>query len=87
MNVARPLRQILDETSRFEECVPELATHLDYKQLGVIHDEIQIECSPDDAEEIGKLTVKAMELTTDYYKLRCPISGEYKIGRSWNETH
>ena len=65
----------------------ELATHLDYKQLGVIHDEIQIECSPDDAEEIGKLTVKAMELTTDYYKLRCPISGEYKIGRSWNETH
>ena len=65
----------------------ELATHLDYKQLGVIHDEIQIECSPDDAEEIGKLTVKAMELTTDYYKLRCPMTGEYKIGRSWNETH
>ena len=65
----------------------ELATHLDYKQLGVIHDEIQIECSPDDAEEIGKLTVKAMKLTTDYYKLRCPMTGEYKIGRSWNETH
>tara|TARA_R110000868_G_scaffold90961_1_gene252092 strand:- start:1387 stop:3006 length:1620 start_codon:yes stop_codon:yes gene_type:complete len=65
----------------------ELATHLNYKQLGVIHDEIQIECSPDDAEEIGKLTVKAMELTTDYYKLGCPITGEYKIGRSWNETH
>ena len=65
----------------------ELATHLNYKQLGVIHDEIQIECSSDDAEEIGKLTVKAMELTTDYYKLSCPISGEYKIGRSWNDTH
>jgi DNA polymerase I-like protein with 3'-5' exonuclease and polymerase domains len=65
----------------------ELATHLNYKQLGVIHDEIQIECSPSDAEEIGKLTVKAMELTTDYYKLGCPITGEYKIGRSWNETH
>ena len=64
-----------------------LATHLDYKQLGVIHDEIQIECSPDDAEDIGKLAVKAMELTTDYYKLNCPITGEYKIGRSWNETH
>jgi len=65
----------------------EIAKGLQYKQLGVIHDEIQIECSPEDAEEIGKLAVKAMELTTDYYKLNCPITGEYKIGRSWNETH
>ena len=64
-----------------------LALHLDYKQLGVIHDEIQIECSPEDADEIGSLVVKAMEQTTDYYKLNCPITGEYKIGRSWNDTH
>lgn len=65
----------------------ELTTHLEYLQLGVIHDEIQIECNPEDAEEIGQLAVKAMELTTDYYKLNCPMSGEYKIGRSWNDTH
>jgi DNA polymerase I-like protein with 3'-5' exonuclease and polymerase domains len=64
-----------------------LALHLEYRQLGVIHDEIQLECSPDDADEIGSLVVKAMEQTTDYYKLNCPITGEYKIGRSWNETH
>jgi DNA polymerase I-like protein with 3'-5' exonuclease and polymerase domains len=65
----------------------EIAKGFDYKQLGVIHDEIQIECRPEDAEEIGRLTVKAMEQTTDYYKLKCPITGEYKIGRSWNDTH
>ena len=64
-----------------------LAYQFDYKQLGVIHDEIQIECDPVDAEIIGKLVVQAMEDTTDYYKLNCPITGEYKIGRSWNETH
>jgi DNA polymerase I-like protein with 3'-5' exonuclease and polymerase domains len=64
-----------------------LALHLEYRQLGVIHDEIQLECSPEDADEIGSLVVKAMEQTTDYYKLNCPITGEYKIGRSWNETH
>jgi len=58
-----------------------------YKQLGVIHDEIQIECNPGDADRIGRLVVDAMELTTEYYKLNCPITGEYKIGRSWNETH
>jgi DNA polymerase I-like protein with 3'-5' exonuclease and polymerase domains len=64
-----------------------LARSLEYKQLGVIHDEIQIECDPAIADEIGSLVVKAMEQTTDYYKLNCPITGEYKVGISWNETH
>ncbi len=60
---------------------------LKYKQIGVIHDEIQIECNPNDADYIGMLIVDAMKETTNYYKLNCPITGEYKIGRSWNETH
>ena len=64
-----------------------LARSLNYKQLGVIHDEIQIECAPEDADEIGRLVVKAMEQTTDYYKLNCPITGEYKVGKNWSETH
>jgi DNA polymerase I-like protein with 3'-5' exonuclease and polymerase domains len=64
-----------------------LADGYEYKQLGVIHDEIQIECDPAIADEIGSLVVEAMEQTTDYYKLNCPITGEYKIGKSWNETH
>lgn len=64
-----------------------LAGHLDYKQLGLIHDEAQIECNPEDAEEIGRLLVRGMEETTDYYKLNCPITGEYKIARSWDGTH
>jgi len=64
-----------------------LADEFDYKQLGVIHDEIQIECSPEDAEAIGYLIVDAMKTTTDYYKLNCPITGTFKIGRNWNDTH
>jgi len=64
-----------------------LAYQFDYKQLGVIHDEIQIECDPTDAQVIGKLVVQAMEETTEYYNLNCPITGEYKVGISWNETH
>ena len=52
-----------------------------------IRDRIQIECSPDDAEALGYLIVDAMEMTTEYYKLNCPITGDFKIGRSWNETH
>ena len=60
---------------------------LPYHQLGVIHDEIQIECAPGDADKIGTSIVQAMEATTQYYKLKCPITGEYKIGESWNDTH
>ena len=64
-----------------------LADDYDYKQLGVIHDEIQIECDPMDSATLGRLVVDAMECTTEYYKLNCPMTGEYKIGKSWNETH
>ena len=60
---------------------------LPFRQLGVIHDEIQVECRPEDAEEIGQCIVDSMRATTNYYNLRCPIDGEYKIGRDWNETH
>lgn len=60
---------------------------LPYKQLGVIHDELQVECNPEDADTIGKQIVQAMRDTTQYYNLRCPIDGEYSIGRNWNETH
>ena len=60
---------------------------LPYHQLGVIHDEIQIECAPEDADEIGKQVVQAMRDTTQYYNLRCPMDGEYSIGGSWNDTH
>ncbi len=60
---------------------------LPFKQLGVIHDEIQIECEPQYADDIGKEVVKAMEATTEYYKLNCPITGEYGVGGSWNDTH
>lgn len=60
---------------------------LPYHQLGVIHDEIQIECVPEYANAIGTKIVQAMEATTQYYNLNCPITGEYSIGESWNDTH
>ena len=60
---------------------------LEYHQLGLIHDEAQIECAPEDADTIGNLLVESMEATTEYYNMNCPITGEYKVGNSWAETH
>lgn len=51
------------------------------------HDEFQIEVVSEDAERVGKLAVQSIEEAGRYYNLRCPTTGEYKIGNSWKDTH
>jgi DNA polymerase I-like protein with 3'-5' exonuclease and polymerase domains len=57
------------------------------KLVAWVHDELQLECSPDIAEEVGKACVQSIIMAGVAYKLRCPLNGEYKIGKSWRETH
>lgn len=61
--------------------------HLDVKQVAWVHDEFQLECSEEVAEEVGKLAVKAIQDAGTYYKFRCPLDGEYKVGMNWAECH
>jgi DNA polymerase-1 len=51
------------------------------------HDEWQIECGPDDAETVGKYGVQAITDAGILLKMRCPLTGEYKIGTTWRDTH
>jgi DNA polymerase I-like protein with 3'-5' exonuclease and polymerase domains len=51
------------------------------------HDEWQIECGPDDAETVGKYGVQAITDAGILLKMRCPLTGEYKIGTTWKDTH
>jgi len=51
------------------------------------HDEWQIECKPEDAETIGKTGVWAIEEAGRAFNMNCPLSGEYKIGTTWRDTH
>ena len=60
---------------------------LDYKFVANIHDEWQVEVKEEHAEEFGKLGVQAIRNAGRYFKLRCPLDGEYKIGEAWHETH
>lgn len=55
--------------------------------LGVFHDEMQIECTPEVAEQVGKIAVNSLKLAGDHLKLNVPLDGEYKIGMNWAETH
>tara|TARA_R110000803_G_scaffold139545_1_gene206173 strand:- start:5006 stop:6745 length:1740 start_codon:yes stop_codon:yes gene_type:complete len=59
----------------------------DAKIVANIHDEWQIEVKEDIADAVGEVAVKCIEEAGNYYNMRCPLTGEYKIGDNWNETH
>ena len=61
--------------------------NIDYKFIGNIHDEIQTEVREEEAEVFGRLAVSCIEAAGTYYKLNCPLAGEYQIGNNWSETH
>jgi len=57
------------------------------KYVANVHDEAQIECPKDIAEEVGKAFRQSIIEAGEAFQLRCPLDGEYKIGRNWRETH
>ena len=63
------------------------ANKWDIKLVANVHDELQFECKPSIAEEAGKACVQSIRDAGMFYNLRCPLDGEYKIGRNWRETH
>ena len=60
---------------------------LDYKLLGSIHDEYQIEARADQADKVGYLMVESIKAAGIALELNCPLDGEYKVGNNWAETH
>lgn len=59
----------------------------DVQQVVWVHDEIQVECPEELATEIGELAVDAIKRTGEHFNLRLPLTGEYKVGDNWSETH
>ena len=60
---------------------------VDYKFVANVHDEWQIEVEEAYADMVGKLGVQAIEQAGRVLKMRCPLTGAYKVGNSWKETH
>jgi len=56
-------------------------------QLAFIHDELQFECSQSDSQELGKHLEETATKAGEYYKMRCPVAAESKIGSNWAEVH
>jgi len=60
---------------------------IDYNFIGNIHDEIQTEVREEKAEVFGRLATSCMQAAGLYYKLNCPLEGDYKVGNTWAGTH
>ena len=61
--------------------------NLDYKLLGSIHDEYQIEARADHADKVGYLMVESIKAAGIAFEMNCPLDGEYKVGNNWAQTH
>ena len=60
---------------------------LNVKLVGSIHDEYQFEVSIEDTPQFCKITKQAILDTEKSLGVLCPLDSEYKIGKTWAETH
>jgi DNA polymerase I-like protein with 3'-5' exonuclease and polymerase domains len=59
----------------------------DYTCLGYIHDELQWAVRSEKAEEFGQMVVDAAATAGVYFNFKCPIGAEFKVGKTWCDTH
>ncbi len=59
----------------------------DWAMVLWVHDEIQIECRPEIAEDIGRIAAGVIEEAARKLGIRTPMTGTYQIGNNWKETH
>lgn len=78
-----------------EACIMKKAMSLAAPQLRAlganyvlwVHDEFQAECEVAQADAVGRILVGAMTAAGEHFNLRVRIDGQYKIGKTWGETH
>jgi DNA polymerase I-like protein with 3'-5' exonuclease and polymerase domains len=59
----------------------------DWCLVAHVHDEWQTEVKESIADETARLAVQSIEEAGDILNLRCPITGEARVGSNWAETH
>jgi hypothetical protein len=59
----------------------------EYEFVLNVHDEVGLEVDEAIADDVGPRCIAALKAAGEYFKFRCPITGEWKKGKSWKETH
>jgi DNA polymerase I-like protein with 3'-5' exonuclease and polymerase domains len=52
-----------------------------------VHDEWQIEVDEWFADTVGRLGVQSIKEAGEFFGMQCPLTGEFKVGNNWAETH
>ena len=60
---------------------------LDVRLLAVVHDEVVLECIPEQAELVKDLTIQAALDAGVSLGFRCPVGAEGRIGKNWRDVH
>lgn len=61
---------------------------IDVVQLIHYHDEMQFKCKDEaTCELVGQLTSEAITKAGEYFKMKCKLEGDYKLGSNWYECH
>jgi len=60
---------------------------LDVRLLAVVHDEVVLECVPEQAELVKDLTIQAALDAGVSLGFRCPVGAEGRIGNNWRDVH
>ncbi len=60
---------------------------IDCHQLAFIHDELQYETHPKNAEYLSSCLLESARRAGEFYNLRVPIAAEAKCGDSWADVH
>lgn len=72
---------IVEANNKYKEHA--LNVHL----LAVVHDEVVLECLPEQAERVKELTIQAAHDAGISLGFRCPIGAEGRIGKNWKDVH
>lgn len=59
----------------------------DYGFVCWYHDEFTIECKPEIAEKVKRISEDSIAWAGNYFKICCPHVGDGKIGKNWYEVH
>lgn len=71
----------------FDRALKEAGLSDSCRQVAWVHDEIQLETKQEIADEVGKLAVESIRRAGDFFGVRCELTGEYRVGDNWAETH
>lgn len=54
-----------------------------------VHDEVQLEVKGGEklAHEVGQMMVDSIREAGVAFNMRCPLDGEYHVGKNWKDTH